>query len=82
MASNDMDGKCPCCRKPLPGEILLVACILNTDCCAVCVAQCIAVDRCGLIDDQEFWDKLDTFFLGFGRQRIIPGKKIQTPNTI
>ena len=73
MENNDANGICPCCGATLPGEQAPESCMLNKDCCPACVARCMAVDRCGLIDDQEFWNKLDAFFSGFGKQRIIPG---------
>ena len=72
MATNDMDGTCPCCREPLPDVPLLITCMLNTDCCAACVARCMAADKCGLIDDPAFWETLGTLLSNTGKQRIIP----------
>jgi len=35
----------------------------------------MAADRCGLIDDQGFWDAIDKMIARASVQRIIPGTR-------
>ncbi|HME55367.1 MAG TPA: hypothetical protein VKM55_24375 [Candidatus Lokiarchaeia archaeon] len=76
IADIEMDGKCPCCREPLLDVEASMICMLNSDCCATCIARCMAVDQCGLIADPAFWEKYEIYRSKIGTYWVKDGKKM------
>ncbi len=76
MSSDVLNGKCPCCGVALANEPELVACFLNPDCCAACVARCMEVDHCGLIAEPEFWEQYDQYRATIGKYWVKNGRKM------
>ena len=74
MASDDVDGACPCCKTPRSDVLSPETCMLDADCCAACVARCMAVDQCGIIVDPAFWENYDVYRSNIGTYWVIDGK--------